>query len=344
MGQAKLRRRLVEAATSGSIPEGGLFFLHRRHGISVILVVRRLEGERVHAGLFCVDDWQEGLFRCLDRVYESASVFQAEFKANSHKFRPALAEDCRRRAAMGLRVRRLLQTEPPAGFSVSDSLLGAMDATLPESLYLCPRCESPLSPEVCDKILSGIKAHKRWLILCDQCLESANEDVSFEETVFPHQRLKGALEKMGTFSITFEEDKTLFMMSTPGPDHREAIATFDEDPVMTAAFALESWMNRATRANEVITDHHVEQALDELIESRRAGRLVEKISQEVDFVTDAAEEGLVAFSEVCKDKWDHAARDRAATAAVEKVLESVQRHLSQSDARSYCKFIAKYMK
>src|SRR5437016_4291622 len=109
-----------------------------------------------------------------------------------------------------------------------------------------------------------------------------------------------------SFSLNFKENKSDFRMAFPGQAHRDAIPLFLErnsDPVLAAAFASETWMNRATDPNDSITDRHVAQALEEMLESRRShAPLPENSGKEVKFVRDAAQEGLAAYAAVCANR------------------------------------------
>ena len=96
---------------------------------------------------------------------------------------------------------------------------------------------------------------------------------------------------MDSFSLNFEEDKSDFQMALPGQEHRGTIPLFlerDNDPVLAAAFALETWMNRATGPNDSITGRHAAQALEEILEARRShAPFPENSSKELEFVRGA---------------------------------------------------------
>ncbi len=348
MGQAKIKKRLLESLLAGPLPESGLFFLLRRNGISAVLAVRRGQGELAQAGLFCVDDWKEGLFQCLGRAYASAAEFQREFKASGSQFRPTSLEECRRRVAQGLRVRRQADAEEPKEFSRWASLLGELEGVLlPESLYLCPLCDSPLPHDVCQTILDCVGTATSCYMACENCVRHRRSGISAETAAISHHRTIEGFQRTTSFSLRLEEDESCLEMAPPGQTHHEAIRLSlerDNDPVLSAALALEWWMNRATDPNEAIKDEHVEQALKELLAYRRVQAPLAKDSAgEVTFVRGAAQEGLAAYADACKGRMDAFAMESCAISGIEKVLGSVRRRRSFLDRRSYIKFIAKHM-
>lgn len=349
MGQAKLRKQIIQSVASGPISERGLSFLRRRNFISVMLLIQRGDCEKIHAGLFCVDDLQEGFFQCLGKTYDSVAQFQEDFRAHGTNFRPAPAEDCRRRIAQGLRIRRQSDAPVPEEFSRWNFLIGPLDSVrLPEALYFCPVCDSPLPPETCQTILSCVGSNTSCYMVCEECKRLKRPCPSPEAVAVNHGRTVDMFEEMESFSLDFEEDKSDFRMALPGQVHRDATPLFLErnnDPVLAAAFALETWMNRAAGPNESITDHNVQQALEEILEARRShAPLPENSGQEVEYVRTAAQEGLAAYAAACANRWDATAMEAYVTAGIEKVVESVKRHQGFFNRRSYIEFIAKHLK
>lgn len=349
MGQARLRKQLLQTISSAPIPDGGLFFSVRRNFISVALAVRHGDGDKVNAALFCSDDLRDGLFQCLGRTYDSTDGFQDDFRAHGADFRLARLEDCQRRIALGLRIRHQACAPAPKEFSHWSFLLGPLDSVrLPEALYLCPVCESALPPGICRKILSCVDSQTGCYMVCQECIRLKHSCPSAEAVAVSYGRTRMMFESMGSFSLKFEEDKSYFSMVLPGQEHRDAIPLFLEDsndPALAAAFALETWMNRATGPNEMFTDHHVEQALEEMLQSRLSrSSLPGESVREVRYVREAAEEGLAAFEDACADRWDAPGMEAYMTAGIEKVLESVKRHRNSFNRRSYIAFIARHLK
>ena len=349
MGQAKRRREIMEAVLSGSLPEQGLFFLFKKDGISAVLVARRVQRDEVQAALFCVDEWQDGLFQCRGRSYGTASLFQEDFGKVRALFRPARIETCARLVARGMEMSRRGGLPLPPDFSRWVTLLGELPVITPaESVFLCPLCESPLPPETVETILSHNSKEVTCYMVCEECIRLRRPGPTAETASIKHRHALEMFEDMETFSLDFGQRKDGLAMAPPEDVHRKAIVfglEQDRDPVKTASFALESWIHRATVPNERVTDQHVILALEQIREARMKNRpFPEPVEPEVSFVRDAAQEGLAAFISVCADRLTADERNSAVSHAIDRVLDSARFHSDRNKPRAYIDFVSPFMK
>lgn len=347
MGEAKRRRGIMEAVLSGSIPAAGLFFAFKKDGVSTVLVAKPGAGEEVQAALFCVDDWQDGLFQCRGRLYTSWSVFQEDFHQVSHLFRPSTWESCVQGVTRGVEMRRRGGSPLPPDFSQWNDLLGPLPRIRPEQVFLCPLCEGPLSSKMVETILSYQSQEVTCYMVCEECIRLKRSHPTAETAAIKHRHAMELFEDMDTFSLDLEPEGSALAMAPPGDNHREAIVLGleqDRDPVQTAAFALESWVHRATVPNERVTDEHVVLALEQIREARLKNRpLPDTNEPEVEFVRDAAQEGLAAFSSACADRLSATGREAAISGAIDRVLDSARRHHTKTNPRAYIDFVTPFV-
>ena len=346
MGQAQRRKRGLETLVPQAMPDSGFFLLSNRDGVAVILAAKPTAKGSVEAAVFCVDEWQEGLFQCLGRVYEPASPFQREIAASGGSFRPADPLDCRRRAMWGLSIRRMAGAALPLEFQRWQPLLGAgEEAARLENLYGCPKCGRSLPAEMQKTVLGCVGKDVSCYMVCPECARPKMGDLSVEEAGFPHRRRMQAFLKATAFSLDPKGESGL-VMAMPGENYREAIVLSlqkDRDTVFTAALALETWMTRATRPNVSVTDKHVREALEDLLAAHGSRKgLAEGKSREVEWVRKAAREGLDAFAAACAGKLKDAEIGGAGRGALEKVLASVKRHESFLRPRAYIEFVSRF--
>lgn len=348
MGVAKRRKQYLATLAAGPMPESGLFLISRQNGVSAVLTAKPAGGGKVDAALFCVDEWQEGLFQCLGRRYESADSFQQEFRDNGAAFRVSTPQECRLCVGWGHVIRLRARVPVPQAFGEWKFLLSPMeDLAAVETLYGCPECGSHLPEAMQTTIRESVAKKLACYFVCKECIRMKRHK-SVEEAGFPHRRRMEAFMEADVFSLNPCEDSGRLMMATPGEAQSGAIALNfqqDGDAPKTAAFALETWIIRAARPNVAIKDEHILQALENLPDFRRSGApLSETASREVDWIRRAAQDGLAAFASACGGKLSLDEQEQAATHGLQKVINSVRRHQSSSRPRKYIDFVSPYIK
>lgn len=348
MGEAKRRKRYLETLATAPVPDSGLFLMSRRDGVSVVLAAKPAEGGKVDAALFCVDEWQEGLFQCLGRRYDSSAPFQEALRAHGAAFRASTPQECRVRVAWGRAIRRRARAVPPPGAARWEFLLAPMaEPAEAEIVYGCPECGSPLPEGLQETIREAMAGQTACYMVCEECIRTDGRRLSAEESHLPHRRRMDAFLDAEEFSLDPCDDSGRWMMAMPGDAQRGAIALSlqEGDPVRTAAFALETWIIRAARPNSQIKDEHILKALETLAVSRGSGApLPDEASEEADWVRRAAQEGLAAFASACAEILDAAGRERAAAGGILKVIDDVRRRRSVLRPRKYIDFVSPHIK
>lgn len=202
MGEAKRRRRHLEALVSAPVPEAGLFLISRQAGVTVALAAKPAEAGKVDAALFCVDEWQEGLFQCLGRRFEPANLFQQELARNGGAFRPSDTEECGLCVMWGREIRKKAQAPVPKGFESWKFLLPRLEETVAvEIAYSCPECGVSLPAKLQATILDSVGKAVTCYFPCAECIRTKRRELSAEAAGFAHRdRMEEFLEADG-FSL-----------------------------------------------------------------------------------------------------------------------------------------------
>ncbi len=201
MGAAKRRKQFLATLAAGPVAESGLFLLSRQDGVSAVLTAKPAEGGKVDAGLFCVDEWQEGLFQCLGRRYESADSFQQELRDNGAAFRASTPQECRLCVGWGHVIRFRARVPVPERFEEWKFLLSPMeDPAAVKTLYGCPECGSHLPEAMQKTILDSVAKQVSCYFVCEECIRIKRHR-SVEEAGFPHRRRMEAFREADDFSL-----------------------------------------------------------------------------------------------------------------------------------------------
>lgn len=168
MGEAKRRKAYLDALASEPIPKEGLFLSAKKEGVHAMVVIQHPAEGGATAGLFCVDSWQEGLFQCLGKTYNSVAQFQEEFKRSAERYKPTGLEECRHLVAWGLQIREKARAPIPTEFQKWKHLLGSLPPP-PPYLYGCPECDAPLPQDLCQTILESVGKNMTCYMVCEAC-------------------------------------------------------------------------------------------------------------------------------------------------------------------------------
>lgn len=348
MGAAKRRKQFLQALATAPVPDSGLFLLSRRDGVALILAAKPANGGIVDAALFCVDEWQEGLFQCLGQRFQSLSSFQHELRSNGEGFRLASPQDCAQRVAWGESVHRRAGVALTPKYEHWKFLLEpSIPSAHVEALFGCPECGALLPQALQKTLLESVGTKQMCYFVCQECIRSKRHR-SVEEAGFPHRRLIEPFLEADGFSLDPSGDSGRWMMSMPGDTHREAVALMlqrDGDPVRAAATAVEFWVIPAARPNTEIEDRHIRNAIANLLATRTPeAPTPEEGSPEVAWVTRAAKEGMAAFAAAAGSALGPAEQELAMTQGLQKVLTSIRRHESPLHARRYIDYVSRFIK
>lgn len=327
-------------AVSMAAPSPDGTYLLEEAGIR-IAVLSAEDAGGLQVGAFCVDTWQDGLFACQARRFDSAEDLRAEVAASPYAPRAATRHEAQEIVAYGLRIRRETGRSLPPTYATINHLVEPLDEIrLTGSLYRCPSCGDDLSASEIDSILRATAQGMGALILCARCSSRRGPPSERLSVLAPrHANLHAGLAELDELKLTGVEALVKASLEAPWAEAIEMLIR-ERDVLLAACQAIEAHLYLAAAPNPQVGDRDALAALRATLDERYRSSAT---STETDrFLAEALQEGVDYFKSLCRkhtiqgcDEWVHRALTR--------LEKSVRHHSRRGDPRAYIDYVAQFM-